>query len=172
MKTATSVILIACVFFVNSPNAFAQGGQDVCEQCICVATDDCYEADGCPDPLETTGCRDNSFVASCSGDYTIRALLTCPSGVTCKYCTACALLYESGESNPVCIEHTVCDPNDCVREAVNACANLSYGVTYVLYVCLIPCSGSECEACEGCVARAYVYADNFEDCDYIAACNP
>lgn len=112
----------------------------------------------------TTGCSSTTFIVPMTGYYTMNARTYCTGGVSCANCQSCVNIYQG--SNFVANCHTAeCDAGKCSY----ACAYpdfqtyLSTGVTYTLYVCLIPCPGGgrDCDDCgQACRAEGCVYLNN------------
>jgi hypothetical protein len=168
MKTLKYIIGLGFVLGLGFGSALGQGIES-CTQCVCVADGSC---DGTLSSCNgnDSGCEEQTFVASCSGSYSLRYTISCSSD-TCDQCFACVFV-EDGGGNVIGTCHSQCSNKDCTGDCANV-VNLTANTPYKLFVCLRTCDGGSCQACEGCVARGYIYNGSFPvSCSTIPACNP
>jgi hypothetical protein len=120
-----------------------------CNQSVSVTTCACS-----PDINWYTGCLPDpfsdcliygkwkSFTASCTGTYTLTAMIAS----TCKQkCRACVKICES-QSDVAWVT------TECSLAQNSVTANLVQGHTYSISVCKIACDGHSCSECETCPA--------------------
>lgn len=168
------VTLISASLFLWPSLLSAQGGPEECWGCYCDADNTCTVGD-CPSGSSgpPSNCASVQFTVTCGDDdYKIWTILTCPDDEQCKYCVACAYLYQYGAAGLLQSQHTIgCDEGwDC--DMMSDPFTLQSSSTYVLYVCLRTCESASCTYCADCVARAYVFNNDFIDACAGIVCNP
>ncbi|MBU0507920.1 hypothetical protein KKH27_03660 [bacterium] len=149
MKSLLSVLLSICAVGL----AQAQG-IDACAFAVSLRDDGCTEDHDCISP---NGCSSKTFSVPCTQNYYIYAQAYCSGGVKCWWCQACVNIYD-GDTFVANCHTTHCDGEECSYKCTTP-EQLSTGITYTLYVCLIPCVNHDCDDCdenychaEGCVA--------------------
>jgi hypothetical protein len=175
MKTMLSLIIVCTVsgmYFVPT-DLWAQGDQS-CAFCMCIADSSCSTT-ACNNFTSTGDCAITApFTVPCGGDYHIRWLISCPSGVQDGYC--CIMFKLTGDDGYLYQSHTTCTLNDSTETDPDGARTLSTGVHYRLYACKRSCDPDHytcSDKCAGCVMRVYLYRSNFStDCWGIPACNP
>ncbi len=167
MKTATLVI----GSLVCAASLFAQGIES-CSGCVCSGDA------GCEGHLCSTDIYPGAltpFTVTCTGNWTIRAVLSCDDDEYCEVCCACVQILHNGSVIGQC--HTVCEAGNCTNEAGCSSVALQSGNSYSIVAYLTTCGedGSGCSRCEEheCVARGYVYKGTFATASAsVMACSP
>ena len=140
-------------------------------QCIAVVSDQ-----GCDvnhDCESTTNCTGTNFTVPVTGDYCLKIRTECSEEDDCKYCQACANVYD--RSNIVNGSNCHMNPCEgCDQDCGGDCFELETGITYTLYVCLSPCqigvNPRDCDDCPDdsqCKAYAALYKEgDLSKCDF------
>lgn len=154
----TSAMLLLAVFLCwEIPQA------EACSECRCFSDTGCAPT-GCDFNL-TTNCTRTQFSPACTGDYSFRTETRC-TGMNgdCSKCQSCANIYKLDGNEETWIAN--CHTSDCSGQnpdcdyLCSAEIELSANATYVMYVCLVPCPGSNCVSCtENCTAYACLYTE-------------
>lgn len=94
------------------------------------------------------GCTSQAFHVDCSYPYQLKAWTVC-SGTNCFHCASCVSIYTNPPGlTPVASISTaaICSQGDC--EISVSSITLTPG-DYIMYVCLVPCTENDQEACCG-----------------------
>lgn len=147
------VHLTAIWCFAISPSAaFA------CSYCHCFSDNTCSN-NGDRGPNFTADCTRSEFTVPCSGDYTFYTEVKCTGGSNaCSKCMSCASIFEVSDGVEIFlsdIHNNACNVGVCVSS--NMTQDLGAGISYVMYVCKVPCPDGSSVCGENCTTACTAY---------------
>lgn len=145
-------LLLIPLWLLAAGLAIAQD-MDACAFAVSLKDVGCTEDHNCISP---TGCSSTTFSVPCTQYYNITARTYC-SGGDCENCMSCVNIY-NGDTWVANCHTTHCDLGECSYKCQTP-QPLSTGITYTLYVCLLPCVNNDCSDCgEDCQAEGCVFS--------------
>lgn len=141
-STLTAAVMLAVFLCLGLTHA--------CDQKICLEDPTCSgEWVECGTP--NGNCASYAFNAACTGEYNLHVeVSSCQSG--CHDCEVCAMVTKVPSGIVVGYCSSVCSNQDCNDDCK---VNLVQGEAYFLWVCKMPCDGTDCEDCTSTGCKAF-----------------
>ena len=149
-KLMLALLAAVVMLLVGTGILFAQDQPDACTQVVSLSDVTCSTGD-CISP---DNCTSRTFRCTCPGPFKMVAKTICSGGVNCANCQACVNVYDDQGNLVVNCHVTGCLGGECNYVCGDE-FTLESGQNYTLYVCLIPCTGHDCNDCPSTTCKAY-----------------